>query len=90
MTKITILNWNLKLYEGRLGWNTFSNPRLQSNWSNYSPDQRLFILKFEKMIVDVQETIYSYSLNEISFKHSKDVKIDLEVIKSKRLNGFGV
>ena len=43
LTQITIQKWNLKLYEYRLGWNPIPNPRLRSNWSNYSPDSRLFI-----------------------------------------------
>ena len=48
LTKITIQNWNLKLYEEILGWNSISHPRFHLNWSNYSPDQRLFIPKFKK------------------------------------------
>ena len=34
--------------------NTIPNPRLRSNWSNYSSDSRLFIQNSENAIVDVQ------------------------------------
>ena len=50
LTQIMILKWNLKLYKDRLGWNTIPNPRLHSNWSNYSPESRLFI-KIQKNVI---------------------------------------
>ena len=43
-----------------------------------------------KTIVGIQELISSYSLNEITFKHSVDAKIDLEVIGRKIFKDFGV
>ena len=43
-----IWNWNLKLYEEILGWKSIFHLRLPSNWSNYLPDQRLFIPEFQK------------------------------------------
>ena len=50
-----------------------------------------FHFQIQKMIVDVQELISSYSPNEISlFKHSVDVEMSLEAIESKRFKGFGV
>ena len=91
LTKIMIWNWNLKLYEGRLEWNWISNPRLRSNWSNYSLDKRLFIKKIQKNDRWFSRVDFLlFSQQNFTFKHSVDAKIDLEVIGSKRFKGFGV
>ena len=52
---------------------------------------KAFHSRIQKMIIDVQELIYSCSLNKISLSCTPmDTKMSLEAIGTMRFKGFGV
>ena len=64
-----IWKWNLKFYKG-IRWNKIPTPKIALKLIKLFAGIKDFHTEFENMIVDVQESISSSSLNESSLSRT--------------------